>query len=368
MKSLLSIVKKNLKNQSSLMAKLLGINLLNFDSTRDFFSRYLIKHEEEKLYTLPVVYDKVIFPKKEIVTPETYVWKYDNRDASGSLLKNGSISINKSVIDTDFGNIIVLKDSLKISKRNKQNTKLLIAPWSHYWSGYYDYIFFVIAKLVRMKQVVSDSYWKDAVVSYPIMHSTFERELLSIIGFRPEQIVDSRTTKVEFETCLIGNNSSWFYPNSADILLLRDVFWTQLKPNETANKRIYISRSGRRQVNDEPALIDVLRKHQFTIIEDKARTIEEQAEIYRSASVIIGPHGASFANILWCKPGTHLIELFPAKYMPEYFRYLAHILDLKYSAYCFHPVLEHGLVDHSHVNDNVDVKIEDIDRFLSSLP
>jgi len=372
MKSPLSFVKESLKNQSGLIAKLLGFKLLDWNGTKAVLTKSVVKYETEKDFILPAVLDiatksKVIFPEKNITAPETYIWKYNVDNRKVSLLCNGNVSIDKSVLDTDFGNLIVLKDSLKQNRRNIKHTKLLIAPWSHYWSGYYDYVYFVVAKLVRMKQAMSDTDWNNALVAYPMMHSSFEKELLTLIGLKPDQVVDSRTTDVQFEACILGNSSSWFYPNSTDILSLKEAFQSKLKPNETSNKRIYISRAGRRKINDESALIEVLKKYNFTIIEDKPRSIAEQAELYYSASVIIGPHGASFANIIWCQPGTHLIELFPVNYMPEYFRYLAHILDLNYSAYCFHPILKHGLVDHAFVNDNVDINIEHIDRFLSSL-
>ncbi|QKZ11393.1 glycosyltransferase family 61 protein [Spirosoma sp. KUDC1026] len=372
MESFLTIVKRNIKNQSKFVAKCLGVELLSWNETKNILKIYSVKREEEKEYVLPEIYDivdntKLIFPEKRITTPETYAWKCDTKESNAILLKNGSIMIGKSILDTDFGNLIALKDKLKTDKRNVIRTNLLIAPWSHYWSGYYDYIYFVITKLIRLKAVMSESEWNRAVIAYPLMHSTFEKELLALLDISPEQIVDSRTTKVSAETCLLGNNGSWFYPSSTDILSLKRAFQNKFQPGTSTDKRIYISRAGRRKINNEPSLIKILEKYNFTIIEDKARTIAEQAEIYYNAAVIIGPHGASFANIIWCKPGAHLIELFPVNYMPEYFRYLAHVLGLNYSAYCFHSVLKHGLVDHTYVNDNVDVNVEDIDRFLSSL-
>jgi capsular polysaccharide biosynthesis protein len=69
------------------------------------------------------------------------------------------------------------------------------------------------------------------------------------------------------------------------------------------------------------------------IIEDKKRTVSEQMAIYRNAEFIIGPHGASFSNIIWCEPGTHLMELFSPNYAPDFFLYLAKMMDMEYSAY-----------------------------------
>ena len=36
--------------------------------------------------------------------------------------------------------------------------------------------------------------------------------------------------------------------------------------------------------------------------------IAEQAKLFHSAALIAGPHGAAFANVIWCKAGASLVE------------------------------------------------------------
>jgi capsular polysaccharide biosynthesis protein len=76
----------------------------------------------------------------------------------------------------------------------------------------------------------------------------------------------------------------------------------------------------------------VLKEFNFDIIEDVPKTVAEQIALYKNAKVIIGPHGASYTNIINCDPGTILIELFPGGYYPDYFRSLSTSLGLKYYA------------------------------------
>ncbi|RYZ94347.1 MAG: glycosyltransferase family 61 protein, partial [Sphingobacteriaceae bacterium] len=96
---------------------------------------------------------------------------------------------------------------------------------------------------------------------------------------------------------------------------------------------IYISRADRRRISNEDELVIMLKKFNFVIIEDKKRSVTEQITIYHNASFVLGPHGASFSNIIWCTPGTHLFELFSPNYTPDFFLYLANVMDLKYSAF-----------------------------------
>jgi capsular polysaccharide biosynthesis protein len=86
---------------------------------------------------------------------------------------------------------------------------------------------------------------------------------------------------------------------------------------------------------------------------DEPRSVAEQITLYRSAKIIIGPHGASFANILNCKPGTVLLELFPNKYHPDYFRFMADIFGLNYFA-----IFEDGVIPTEYWQVNADMRID----------
>ena len=116
---------------------------------------------------------------------------------------------------------------------------------------------------------------------------------------------------------------------------------------------------------NESEVIDLLKQYNFRVIEDKPCSVAEQVAIYRNTGFIIGPHGTSFTNILWCQPGAHLFELFSPTYYPDFFRYLATLLGLGYSAYFQGPARAdnsgHGLADDIHVS------IPELSRCLDKL-
>lgn len=366
---LLSTIKGGLKSQSALLGKPLGMNLLTKSQTERYLAKGQLDSEAGRAVVLPRVTSplgdgKILFEEKAIEEGAAFVWRHDNRDRKAVQLRSGNLLMGDKVLNTDFGNNAVFKDLLKWNKRTKHTAKTLIAPWSHYWSGYYDYVYFVASKLGRIKRVISPAEFDEAVLAYPLFNTGFERELLELIGFKAANIVDSRTTNVQFETCLLGNNDSWFYPNSRDVLALKQLIESRVQINEETPQRIYIRRAGRRRVLNEDALVTLLLNYNFRIIDDVPRTVREQIALYRHASFIIGPHGASFANILWCRPGAHLFELFPDNYMPEYFRYLAQVLELQYSGYC---PGQPGGSHHTHMEDDVVVSIEEVKRCLDTL-
>ncbi|RYF46955.1 MAG: glycosyltransferase family 61 protein, partial [Cytophagaceae bacterium] len=259
----------------------------------------------------------------------------------------------------------LLANLLKPDRRPVLKHPVVIAPWSHYWSGYFDYLLFVVGKLARMKTVLTPTLFAEAIVTYPLLHSSFEAELLSLLGINADRLVDSRTQAIQFDRCILANNSSWFYPSAADVMALKSIVESQIPPPESApTRRIYISRKGRRQVTNEDALTAMLIQYGFDIIEDKPRSITEQIELYQSASFIVGPHGASFANILWCQPGTLLLELFAPNYRPEYFRYLTHVLNLRHAAYCLGPVAESH---YTFVDADMEVSVAEVERGITQL-
>ena len=62
-------------------------------------------------------------------------------------------------------------------------------------------------------------------------------------------------------------------------------------------------------------------------------------------------HGAGLANLVWCRPKTHIIELFYRGYTKPGFYYLARLLDLKYDC----------LFDNSPVSDSFSNRFCDLD-------
>ncbi|MEN1967123.1 glycosyltransferase family 61 protein [Lentibacillus sp. N15] len=77
-------------------------------------------------------------------------------------------------------------------------------------------------------------------------------------------------------------------------------------------ERIYISRKDAswRKVTNETNLMKLLTRKGFKQVTLSSLTVQEQIDIFSSAKIIISPNGAGLANIMFCRPGTKIIQLF----------------------------------------------------------
>jgi glycosyl transferase family 61/methyltransferase family protein len=100
-----------------------------------------------------------------------------------------------------------------------------------------------------------------------------------------------------------------------------------------AKERLYVSRGnavrGRGIVN-EGEVKDVLAEFEFREFVADRCSVAEQAEAFASADVIAGPHGAALTNLVFCRPGTKVIEFFAPSFVVPWFFHLSTRCNLDY--------------------------------------
>lgn len=76
---------------------------------------------------------------------------------------------------------------------------------------------------------------------------------------------------------------------------------------------LYLSRndSPMRRIVNEDDLLPKLTKLGFQVISPAALSIPQQIEAFRRARIVVGAHGAGLTNVLFCKPDTVIVEIFP---------------------------------------------------------
>ena len=276
----------------------------------------------------------VYFPtEKTISFDPDYVWKLAAKKQIESITictSGNTLLNNKLLLDLDFR--ISGAGILEWPYKPHQITyPLVVAPWSHLWASYYDYVIFVLAKLCRIEEALGKEIWQEAKICYPLRHTSFELEFLTKLGIPESSLIDTRDRETGYhaECVVLGNNQNWYFPSPYDIALLRNKF--ALTEKVKPYRKLYLSRSGRRQVKNEAQVREVLQEFDFEILEDISRSVDEQIRLFAEAAVVVGPHGAGFTNLLWCQPGTKVMEFFYAGYTPPFFYYLCQLLGLEYS-------------------------------------
>ena len=115
-----------------------------------------------------------------------------------------------------------------------------------------------------------------------------------------------------------------------------------------SSKKIYITRqdSSYRKIINESDVVTLLREKGYKVINPQLYEIEEQIEIFSNAEKIIAPHGSNLANIIFCKPGTEILEITPI------FRDNEKILEDRYLNLSLINNLNHSKI----ISDTVDVE------------
>jgi hypothetical protein len=70
------------------------------------------------------------------------------------------------------------------------------------------------------------------------------------------------------------------------------------------------------------------RRYSVTRVIMDNLTIAEQADIFYNADLVIAPHGAALTNLVFCRPGTKVCELFSPNYLMDFYSDLARATGL----------------------------------------
>ncbi|MEO0539637.1 MAG: glycosyltransferase family 61 protein [Cyanobacteria bacterium P01_A01_bin.105] len=289
---------------------------------------------------------------QQIYFEPDYVWDVTAAARSPlSLTSSGTPLLHQqTLLDVDYGTIAALKD-LPLKLRY-EHYPVVIAPWSHFFGRYYTFTLWVLTKLCRIQQVITPELWQSAKFCYPRFNTAYEAQYLEKLGIPLENVVNTRpkTLKVTTDRLILANNQTRVNRISpADIQLMRRRF---LPPRTgPGHRRLFFPRRYRRILKNEAELRTVVAQYGFETIEDIERSVDDQIALFQSASHIVAVHGAGLSNLVWCHPGTHVIELFYRGYTKPGFYFLCQVLGLKYDC----------LFDNSTATDSFSNQFCDLD-------
>jgi capsular polysaccharide biosynthesis protein len=100
-----------------------------------------------------------------------------------------------------------------------------------------------------------------------------------------------------------------------------------------SNEKIFLDRSespnNHCQIENNNEVIDFLNKNGFTSYKVGQLSFEQQIHLFKNAKIIVGAHGAAFANLAFCSPGTQVIEIKPIHHPNYVSKTIGKINDLK---------------------------------------
>jgi capsular polysaccharide biosynthesis protein len=135
------------------------------------------------------------------------------------------------------------------------------------------------------------------------------------------------------------------------------------KSSANLGPKIYLSRRDApdRRVLNEDKLEEFLQSLGFQCFSASEYTPCEQASIFHNARTVVSLHGAGLTNIIFCKPGTKILELLPNNYSTPAFWIIASTGRLIYGTYICENTVKSENRDHPQAG-NVIVDIDDLSR------
>lgn len=198
-------------------------------------------------------------------------------------------------------------------------------------SNYGHWLYDVLPRLHLLRRaglITPDARYLVPPIDVEFKHTSLER-----LGISPENCIEvSGPIAVSADTIAAssghrshGRVEPWI-PK-----FLRDAFLCEAPQS---GLRLYVNRRDTkiRRVLNEEALESVLAQRGFRSISAADFDFQDKIDLYSSAEIIVAPHGAGLANIAFCSPGTHVVEIDGANWTDPLFGDVARATNLRYTS------------------------------------
>ncbi len=210
-------------------------------------------------------------------------------------------------------------------------------------SGYNNYSHFLFDIVPKIKLISLAINLNKIDYFYFSKLNKYQREIFNNLGIKNEKIIDSNKYRHVQATKITGVSHPNYFSNTIYsahskmpkwiVKYLRKKF---LKENSAKNyfNKIYIDRSD--SINRHCKLInnnkvkEFLRLQGFRILKLTKLSFKQQIEIFSNAKIIVAPHGAGLANIVFCKKNTKIIEIKPRNHPNKVYETISKINKLNY--------------------------------------
>lgn len=201
-----------------------------------------------------------------------------------------------------------------------------VAPLVNLWSaGYYHWLIEGLPRLQVIEAYAAEHGQRPRLLIDP-NPAAWVRESLRLLGYGPEDYMEWHVTRAQVKHALVP----WF-PGSVGRPSPLACRWLSqrfrdalgLKPG-VQPRRIYVSRrrAQRRRVVNESLLVEWLQPLGFEVFELEALNFSQQIELFSQAEIVVGPHGAGLANMIFA-PHTAVIEFLEPVYQNFCYYHLA---------------------------------------------
>lgn len=272
------------------------------------------------------------------------------------------ISIEPGLFQKNFNFHLFKNKFPPIPRFYPENVAVLHAS---YGFNYFHLMFDIAARLDLLRRS------NIPIQRYVTNHSLpIQDEILSLLGIPREQRIEGASNLIlqakELVIPSYTGSSLGLVPKWACDFLREELLLKRNVEKLAGYERIYISRvmASHRKVVNEKEIMNVLAPLGFKHIILENESIVRKIQIFHSANVVIAPHGAGLTNLLFCNPGTKVIELFSPNWMVSCFKMISHYYGLDYYELMGKGHRYPNRVDPRGYHENIEVDIREFIQLL----
>ncbi len=259
---------------------------------------------------------------------------YTDRVNDTAIIKNNKIiegpsfqfrTVDSEVINTTVNENLALVNGTPRLRKNIKGKVLSLLTGGGGNENYWHWMFDVLPRLGICESTIN----LDSIDFFlvPDNKKKFQVETLEILKIPKKKQISSTKyrhilTKDIYATShpvVLSGNATHDIQNIPDWILkwLREKFLENIMEKEKKfSKKIYLDRSDSksnvkslRSIINEEEVKSYLEKEGFKSVKLADLHFKDQVLTFNSADVIVGLHGAGFANMSFCKPKTKIVEL-----------------------------------------------------------
>ncbi|WP_182421739.1 DUF563 domain-containing protein (plasmid) [Priestia megaterium] len=324
-----------------------------YDNTLEWIEEITVSEKENLNFYKEFYSEETIhFPIPKGIDPPPWNSEYQFRKPFVAMINNGSVwAKNMEVVSIMTPNRKLLRDTTHFSLWHNFNPEEA-PPFAYYngtvavlaWAGannYYHWLHDILSRihLLELSGIKVDKYL------IPKLQLPFQIETILRLAIPENKIIeiDSHNFHLKAKNLVITSIPTYL---GASTKWACDFIRKSFSNNKSIKRKglydkLYISRedSKWRKVINERDVTRALSVNGFKKVVLTPLSIEEQIDIFSSAKVIVSPYGANLTNLIFCEPGTKVIQLFTSpphklfsdnNFMSEYFR-IGHYMGLDFN-------------------------------------
>ncbi|KAA3514742.1 glycosyltransferase family 61 protein [Agrobacterium vitis] len=204
-----------------------------------------------------------------------------------------------------------------------------------WYKNYYHWTFQAIGCLLIYKRHRDDG---NILLAMPRLNG-WRNEALSLTGFSGQVLEMDSHHVLHVDDCITSNLTGGDFAHAPHPAVMAEfeALAARVTIERRFSRKIYVSRLDAgdvRRVVNEKAVCTLLESRGFEIITPGELSVKEQVVAFRDAEIIVAPHGAGLANLVYCQPGvkTRVIELFQARCVNACYARICQAKGLDYTA------------------------------------